>query len=169
MVLRVRTQRAATFPRCRLTENPRRVRTLTLIEPPAFWVLPNHGDDDAGAREMQEFVCCAISRSRKRMSSGSAVCSATARVDDRHGRRRNGISGCSPQLTSGLAYDRRVQRRSVATRRAPHPNAGSRRRRDGSLPPGDQCGTGSDPPTSGSVRTDGGPQLTRVGSGLLRR
>jgi len=37
-------------------ENPRRVRTLTLIEPPAFWVLPNHGYDDAGAREMQEFL-----------------------------------------------------------------------------------------------------------------
>ena len=37
-------------------QNPRRVRTLTLIEPPAFWVLPNHGYDDAGAREMQEFV-----------------------------------------------------------------------------------------------------------------
>jgi pimeloyl-ACP methyl ester carboxylesterase len=37
-------------------ENPRRVRTLTLIEPPAFWVLLNHGYDDAGARQMQEFV-----------------------------------------------------------------------------------------------------------------
>ena len=37
-------------------ENPRRVRTLTLIEPPAFWVLPNHGFDDAGARDMQEFL-----------------------------------------------------------------------------------------------------------------
>ena len=37
-------------------QNPGRVRTLTLIEPPAFWVLPNHGYDDAGAREMQEFV-----------------------------------------------------------------------------------------------------------------
>jgi pimeloyl-ACP methyl ester carboxylesterase len=37
-------------------QNPRRVRTLTLIEPPAFWVLPNHGYDDAGAREMQEFI-----------------------------------------------------------------------------------------------------------------
>jgi pimeloyl-ACP methyl ester carboxylesterase len=37
-------------------ENPRRVRTLTLIEPPAFWVLPNHGYDDPGAREMQELV-----------------------------------------------------------------------------------------------------------------
>ena len=37
-------------------ENPRRVRTLTLIEPPAFWVLPNHGYDDAGAREMQQLV-----------------------------------------------------------------------------------------------------------------
>ena len=37
-------------------QNPRRVRTLTLIEPPAFWVLPNHGYDDPGAREMQEFV-----------------------------------------------------------------------------------------------------------------
>jgi pimeloyl-ACP methyl ester carboxylesterase len=37
-------------------ENPRRVRTLTLIEPPAFWVLPNHGYDDAGARRMQEFI-----------------------------------------------------------------------------------------------------------------
>lgn len=36
--------------------NPERVRTLTLIEPPAFWVLPNHGHDDTGAREMQEFV-----------------------------------------------------------------------------------------------------------------
>ena len=37
-------------------ENPRRVRTLTLIEPPAFWLLPNHGQDDPGAREMQEFL-----------------------------------------------------------------------------------------------------------------
>ena len=37
-------------------ESPRRVRTLTLIEPPAFWLLPNHGYDDAGAREMQGFV-----------------------------------------------------------------------------------------------------------------
>jgi pimeloyl-ACP methyl ester carboxylesterase len=37
-------------------ENPRRVRALTLIEPPAFWLLPNHGSDDPGAREMQELV-----------------------------------------------------------------------------------------------------------------
>jgi pimeloyl-ACP methyl ester carboxylesterase len=36
--------------------NPHRVRTLTLIEPPAFWVLPNHGYDDEGARAMQELV-----------------------------------------------------------------------------------------------------------------
>ena len=36
--------------------NQHRVRTLTLVEPPAFWVLPNHGRDDPGAREMQEFV-----------------------------------------------------------------------------------------------------------------
>ena len=31
-------------------------RTLTLIEPPALWMLPNHGRDDKGAREMQELV-----------------------------------------------------------------------------------------------------------------
>ena len=37
-------------------DNPHRVRTLTLIEPPAFWLLPNHGYDDAGARAMQDFV-----------------------------------------------------------------------------------------------------------------
>jgi pimeloyl-ACP methyl ester carboxylesterase len=37
-------------------ENPQRVRTLTLIEPPAFWLLPNHGYDDPGARQMQELV-----------------------------------------------------------------------------------------------------------------
>jgi pimeloyl-ACP methyl ester carboxylesterase len=37
-------------------DDPRRVRTLTLIEPPAFWVLPNHGRDDKGAREMQALV-----------------------------------------------------------------------------------------------------------------
>src|SRR5262245_41974270 len=37
-------------------EHPRRVRTLTLIEPPAFWVLPNHGHDDPGAHQMQELV-----------------------------------------------------------------------------------------------------------------
>ena len=36
--------------------NPERVRTLTLIEPPAFWILPNHGYDDPGARAMQELV-----------------------------------------------------------------------------------------------------------------
>src|SRR5688500_1045268 len=36
--------------------NQHRVRTLTLIEPPAFWVLPNHGHDDSGARAMQQFV-----------------------------------------------------------------------------------------------------------------
>jgi pimeloyl-ACP methyl ester carboxylesterase len=35
---------------------PKRVRTLTVIEPPAFWVLPNHGRSTPGAREMQEFV-----------------------------------------------------------------------------------------------------------------
>ena len=35
---------------------PARVRTLTLIEPPAFWMLPNHGNDDTGAREMQELL-----------------------------------------------------------------------------------------------------------------
>ena len=37
-------------------DDPGRVRTLTLIEPPAFWMLPNHGRDDKGAREMQAFV-----------------------------------------------------------------------------------------------------------------
>ena len=37
-------------------ENPGVVRTLTLIEPPAFWILPNHGQDDSGARDMQAFV-----------------------------------------------------------------------------------------------------------------
>ena len=37
-------------------QNPQRVRTLTLIEPPAFWLLPNHGHDTEGAREMQAFV-----------------------------------------------------------------------------------------------------------------
>ena len=37
-------------------DNPHRVRTLTLVEPPAFWVLPNHGRDDPGARAMQQFV-----------------------------------------------------------------------------------------------------------------
>jgi len=36
--------------------HPHRVRTLTLVEPPAFWVLPNHGHDDPGAREMQRFI-----------------------------------------------------------------------------------------------------------------
>ena len=35
---------------------PSRVRTLTLVEPPAFWVLPNHGRDDDGARDMQAFI-----------------------------------------------------------------------------------------------------------------
>jgi pimeloyl-ACP methyl ester carboxylesterase len=37
-------------------EHPQRVRTLTLIEPPAFWLLPNHGHDTEGAREMQALV-----------------------------------------------------------------------------------------------------------------
>ena len=37
-------------------ENRERVRTLTLVEPPAFWVLPNHGFDDPGARAMQALV-----------------------------------------------------------------------------------------------------------------
>jgi pimeloyl-ACP methyl ester carboxylesterase len=37
-------------------QHPERVRTLTLIEPPAFWILPNHGRDDAGAWEMQQLV-----------------------------------------------------------------------------------------------------------------
>ena len=50
-------------------EAPERVRTLTLIEPPAFWVLPNHGQDDDGAREMQAFV----SSMRERVVSESDV------------------------------------------------------------------------------------------------
>ena len=37
-------------------QNPQRVRTLTLIEPPAFWLLPKHGHDTEGAREMQAFL-----------------------------------------------------------------------------------------------------------------
>ena len=37
-------------------ENPGRVRTLTLIEPPAFWLLPKHGYDDPDARAMQELI-----------------------------------------------------------------------------------------------------------------
>ena len=37
-------------------QNPQRVRTLTLIEPPAFWVLPNHGREMEGAREMQALL-----------------------------------------------------------------------------------------------------------------
>jgi ketosteroid isomerase-like protein len=37
-------------------DDPRRVHTLTLIEPPAFWLLANHGYDDRGARNMQQFV-----------------------------------------------------------------------------------------------------------------
>jgi pimeloyl-ACP methyl ester carboxylesterase len=44
-------------------DDPRRVRTLTLIEPPAFWMLPNHGHDDKGAREMQELVSSLRGRS----------------------------------------------------------------------------------------------------------
>lgn len=36
--------------------SPHRVRTLTLVEPPAFWVLPNHGHADPGASQMQQFV-----------------------------------------------------------------------------------------------------------------
>jgi pimeloyl-ACP methyl ester carboxylesterase len=37
-------------------QSPHRVRTLTLVEPPAFWVLPNHGRDTEGAREMQALL-----------------------------------------------------------------------------------------------------------------
>lgn len=37
-------------------QNPQSVRSLTLVEPPAFWLLPNHGHDTPGAREMQAFV-----------------------------------------------------------------------------------------------------------------
>ena len=37
-------------------QHPERVTTLTLIEPPAFWLLPNHGLDDEGARGMQTFI-----------------------------------------------------------------------------------------------------------------
>lgn len=35
---------------------PARVRTLTLVEPTAFWMLPNHGKDSAGAAEMQRLI-----------------------------------------------------------------------------------------------------------------
>jgi pimeloyl-ACP methyl ester carboxylesterase len=37
-------------------QHPGRVRSLTLVEAPAFWLLPNHGRDTAGAREMQTLV-----------------------------------------------------------------------------------------------------------------
>ncbi len=43
--------------------HPDRVRTLTLIEPPAFWLLPHHGYDDPGARAMQEFLAALRGRS----------------------------------------------------------------------------------------------------------
>lgn len=151
-------------------ENPRRVRTLTLIEPPAFWVLPNHGYDDAGAREMQEFLGSLrhttiteahVERFRCLLGDcGWTIATPSAAMES---------VGAIPQLTSWLVYDRRIQGRSVAAPRVSHPNAGCQRCRDGRLPPGDQCGTDSDSPTSGSSRTDGGPQFTRVGAGLLRR
>lgn len=37
-------------------QNPAGVRSLTLVEPPAFWLLPNHGRGTEGAREMQALV-----------------------------------------------------------------------------------------------------------------
>jgi pimeloyl-ACP methyl ester carboxylesterase len=43
--------------------NPQHVRTLTLIEPPAFWLLPNHGHDTEGAREMQALLASLRGRS----------------------------------------------------------------------------------------------------------
>jgi pimeloyl-ACP methyl ester carboxylesterase len=44
-------------------ESPQQVRTLTLIEPPAFWLLPNHGHDTEGAREMQALLASLRGRS----------------------------------------------------------------------------------------------------------
>jgi pimeloyl-ACP methyl ester carboxylesterase len=37
-------------------ENPHRVRTLTLIEPPAFWVLPDHGREDPEVRRLEPLL-----------------------------------------------------------------------------------------------------------------
>ncbi len=44
-------------------DDPRRVRTLTLVEPPAFWLLPEHGRQDEGARAMQDFLTSMRGRS----------------------------------------------------------------------------------------------------------
>jgi pimeloyl-ACP methyl ester carboxylesterase len=37
-------------------ENPGRVRTLTLIEPPALWVLPEHGREDVEVRRLAQLL-----------------------------------------------------------------------------------------------------------------
>jgi pimeloyl-ACP methyl ester carboxylesterase len=37
-------------------ENPHRVRSLTLIEPPAFWVLPDHGREDPEVRALEPLL-----------------------------------------------------------------------------------------------------------------
>lgn len=34
-------------------DHPERARTLTLVEPPAFWVLPDHGRDDPAVRALE--------------------------------------------------------------------------------------------------------------------
>lgn len=74
--------------------HPDRVRTITLIEPPAFWMLPNHGYDDTGAREMQELLSsCAAARLVRSTSNGFDACSVTARVDARPDRHHSGRSG----------------------------------------------------------------------------
>jgi pimeloyl-ACP methyl ester carboxylesterase len=37
-------------------ENPHRVRSLTLIEPPAFWVLPDHGREEPEVRALEPLL-----------------------------------------------------------------------------------------------------------------
>ncbi len=74
-------------------QNPQRVRTLTLIEPPAFWVLPNHGRDMEGAREMQALLSSLHGRTIEEEHLEQFRVSWASTADGRPGCLRNGRSG----------------------------------------------------------------------------
>jgi pimeloyl-ACP methyl ester carboxylesterase len=104
--------------------NPERVRTLTLIEPPAFWMLPNHGYDDTGAREMQELVSSLRGREVGEEHVERFRCrSAIAPADVRLVSFPDGRSGCSIEIRSAastLSATTTTTRRGCAPLRCQH-------------------------------------------------
>jgi pimeloyl-ACP methyl ester carboxylesterase len=121
-------------------ENPRRVRTLTLIEPPAFWLPPNHGHVTEGAREMQALLSSLRGRSIEEEHVERFRCLLGDCAEGRSPREAPQWPQWIkvPLLVARPVYRRRLHRRSRSTPGTHRAGTRRHRRAECGIPPGDE-------------------------------